>query len=32
MLEALASVLPEWERRRATEPELQRLAQIPEPG
>jgi HAMP domain-containing protein len=30
MLEALAVVVPEWEHRRATEPELQRLAQVPE--
>jgi HAMP domain-containing protein len=32
MLEALASVAPQWERRRATEPDLQRLPQVPEPG
>ena len=29
MLEALAVVVPEWEHRRATEPELQRLAEAP---
>ena len=29
MLEALAVVVPEWEHRRATEPELQRLAKLP---